>query len=135
MSTIKKGETDLQQLIANMEPILNQGEYVFASVPDITVIPRERTVCEMREKEGMTIVFAVGIGIVDIYLHCNSKKRLIETTKKLEMIFSMPICYVYFTLHCLLLFLRLNTPSVIRAQDHKTKSHQALFLLLRIDKI
>ena len=53
-----KGITNLQQLIRNMEPVLNQGEYVFASVLDITKIPRAVTICEMREKEGMTVVLA-----------------------------------------------------------------------------
>ena len=53
-----KGITDLQQLIRDMEPVLNEGEYVFASVPDITKIPRAVTICEMREKEGMTVVLA-----------------------------------------------------------------------------
>jgi len=52
------GITDLQQLIANMEPVLNEGEYIFASVSDITAIPRGMTICEMREKEGMTVVLA-----------------------------------------------------------------------------
>ena len=53
-----KGVTNLKQLIANMEPVLNEGEYVFASVPDITAIPRSMTICEMREKEGMTVVLS-----------------------------------------------------------------------------
>lgn len=52
------GITDLQQLIRDMEPVLNEGEYVFASVSDIATIPRELTICEMREKEGMTVVLA-----------------------------------------------------------------------------
>lgn len=52
------GITNLKQLIANMEPVLNEGEYVFASVPDITLIPRSMTICEMREKEGMTVVLS-----------------------------------------------------------------------------
>lgn len=52
------GITDLQQLIANMEPVLNEGEYIFASVSDISVIPRAMTICEMREKEGVTVVLA-----------------------------------------------------------------------------
>ena len=46
-----KGITDLQQLIANMEPVLNEGEFIFASVADLTTIPRTMTICEMREKE------------------------------------------------------------------------------------
>ncbi len=54
----KKGITNLEQLIANMEPVLNKGEYIFASVLDVSAIPRSMTICEMREKEGMTVVLA-----------------------------------------------------------------------------
>ncbi|MCB0707372.1 MAG: ACT domain-containing protein [Saprospiraceae bacterium] len=50
------GETALQKLIANMEPVLNEGEYVFASVSDINAIPREITICEIKEKEGVTVI-------------------------------------------------------------------------------
>ena len=50
------GITDLKALIINMEPVLNKGEYIFASVPDTTAIPREMTVCEIKEKEGVTVV-------------------------------------------------------------------------------
>ena len=50
------GETNLEVLIRNMEPVLNEGEYVFASVTDIEKIPRSMTICEVKEKEGMTIV-------------------------------------------------------------------------------
>jgi hypothetical protein len=50
------GEKNLNKLIANMEPILNEGEYVFVSVTDISKIPRVITICEMKEKEGVTIV-------------------------------------------------------------------------------
>lgn len=53
---IKNGEKDLEELIANMEPVLNKGEYVFATVPDTVSIPREITVCEIKEKEGITVV-------------------------------------------------------------------------------
>ena len=52
------GETNLKALIANMEPILNDGEYVFASVSNIDTIPRSMTICEMQEQEGTTIVVA-----------------------------------------------------------------------------
>lgn len=52
------GETALQQLIANMEPVLNDGNYVFTTISDLAGIPRELTVCEMREKEGTTLVLA-----------------------------------------------------------------------------
>ena len=52
------GEKDLDQLIANMEPVLNKGEYVFASVLSTVNIPREKVICEMKEKEGITIVLS-----------------------------------------------------------------------------
>ena len=52
----KNGVTDLSKLIANMEPILNDGEYVFASVSNIELIPRTITICEIKEREGVTVV-------------------------------------------------------------------------------
>ncbi len=52
------GETNLEKLIAQMEPVLNDGAYVFASVLDINAVPRNLTVCEFREKEGVTIVLS-----------------------------------------------------------------------------
>ena len=52
----KTGETDLEKLIADMEPILNEGDYVFATVLDVEQIPRAITVCEIKEKEGITVV-------------------------------------------------------------------------------
>lgn len=52
------GETNLEELIRNMEPVLNEGEYVFASVSDIELIPRAMTICEVKEKEGVTVVVA-----------------------------------------------------------------------------
>jgi hypothetical protein len=52
----KTGETDLEKLIANMEPILNEGDYVFATVSNVDQIPRSITVCEIKEKEGITVV-------------------------------------------------------------------------------
>lgn len=53
-----KGLTDLNELIANMEPVLNDGEYVFATVSDITTVPRAMTICEIKEQEGVTVVLA-----------------------------------------------------------------------------
>jgi len=52
----KVGETDLEKLIANMEPVLNDGEYVFTTVQNTESIPRETTICEIKEKEGITII-------------------------------------------------------------------------------
>lgn len=50
------GIKELQQLIHGMTPVLNKGEYVFVSVQDISQIEREKTICEFREKEGITVV-------------------------------------------------------------------------------
>ena len=50
------GETNLNLLISNMQPILNDGEYVFTSVLSTRKIPRELVVFEMREREGVTVV-------------------------------------------------------------------------------
>ena len=51
-----KGITDLQELINNMEPILNDGEYVFVTVKDSKIISRDIPICEIKEKEGITLV-------------------------------------------------------------------------------
>ncbi len=50
------GITDLNLLIKNMEPVLNEGEYVYVSLNNLDTIPREITICEIKEKEGTTIV-------------------------------------------------------------------------------
>ena len=50
------GELNLAKLIRNMEPELHEGTYVFASVSNIESIPRTMTICEVKEKEGVTVV-------------------------------------------------------------------------------
>ena len=52
------GETNLQSLITNMEPILNDGEYVFVSLSSIESIPSAMIVSTMKEKEGITVVLS-----------------------------------------------------------------------------
>ncbi len=50
------GERDLAQLIKEMTLTLNEGDYVFATVKDISKINRIDTLCEFKESEGVTIV-------------------------------------------------------------------------------
>ena len=50
------GESNLDQLIAHMEPVLNAGEYVFVTLEDTANIPREVILGEFREKEGITLI-------------------------------------------------------------------------------
>jgi hypothetical protein len=51
-----QGITNLSTLIASMEPILNDGTYVFTSVKDVSGIPRGLSLCEIREEEGITLI-------------------------------------------------------------------------------
>lgn len=52
------GITNLEELISNMEPVLNDGEFVFATVLSVESISRAITICEIKEKEGITVVIS-----------------------------------------------------------------------------
>lgn len=54
------GETDISQLIKGMTPKLNDGEYVFSTIRDVSLIDRNDTICEFKESEGTTVVIEKG---------------------------------------------------------------------------
>lgn len=66
------GESNLKNLIMHMQPVLNEGEYVFVSVTDVSLIPRHITICEIKEKEGVTMVIskdhAIALGLTYDYI-------------------------------------------------------------------
>ncbi|WP_074407004.1 ACT domain-containing protein [Aquimarina megaterium] len=50
------GETNLATLIRNMSPVLQTGEFVFSTVKNTDHIPREDSIGEFKELEGVTII-------------------------------------------------------------------------------
>lgn len=51
-----KGEINLSTLIRNMEPFLNEGDFVFCLVENTKAIPFDHVLFYFREKEAITIV-------------------------------------------------------------------------------
>ncbi|SFQ47935.1 ACT domain-containing protein [Hymenobacter arizonensis] len=50
------GETNLKQLLANMHPVLNAGEFVFCTAPLDSAIRAAETLGSFREAEGLTLI-------------------------------------------------------------------------------
>jgi uncharacterized protein len=50
------GETDLAQLLQNMKPERNTGEYVFCGVDSFEQAAALGPLCLFQEKEGMTVI-------------------------------------------------------------------------------
>jgi uncharacterized protein len=50
------GGTNLQALIKNMTPKLNEGSYVFVTVKEPIAIDRTAIICEFKEPEGATLI-------------------------------------------------------------------------------
>jgi len=51
-----KGEINLTTLLKNLKPTLNKGDFVFVSVKSLEGIDRNDTICEFKEKGGVTVV-------------------------------------------------------------------------------
>jgi hypothetical protein len=62
------GETNLDVLLKNMQPCLNEGEYVFCTVDEIKSVNQKELLFYFREKEAITVVvrkeFANANGLV-----------------------------------------------------------------------
>ncbi|MBT9187339.1 ACT domain-containing protein [Zobellia russellii] len=52
------GEKNLAEVIKGMTPKLNEGEYVFVTLPNVDHISRADTICEFKEEEGVTVIIA-----------------------------------------------------------------------------
>ncbi len=52
------GEKDLSILLKNMEPVLQEGDYVFSSVSDMKNIDINSVIGTFTEKEGITVVLS-----------------------------------------------------------------------------
>ncbi|WP_426060829.1 ACT domain-containing protein [Hymenobacter sp. B1770] len=52
------GETNLGQLLTNMHPVLNAGEFVFCTVATDSAIPVAETLGSFRESDGLTLIMA-----------------------------------------------------------------------------
>lgn len=50
------GETSIEKLLSGMRPSLNPGEYVFCTVPDLSVLQGVAPLGSFREQEGMTVI-------------------------------------------------------------------------------
>ena len=50
------GETNLQQLLATLQPKLQPGDYVFCTVSSLEGIPAENMIGSFKEEEGITII-------------------------------------------------------------------------------
>ena len=50
------GETNLSVLIKNMQPVLNEGRYVFSTVSQIDTLDFDKIIFFFKEKESFTII-------------------------------------------------------------------------------
>ena len=50
------GETNLQKLLNELNPVLNPGEFVFSVVEKMDSLPSDDLIMTFREKEGITVI-------------------------------------------------------------------------------
>lgn len=50
------GEKDLTLLLKNMKPLLNEGEYVFCTVVDSSLVAANKLILLFKEPEGYTVI-------------------------------------------------------------------------------
>jgi len=84
------GEKDLATLLATMEPRLQEGDFVFCSVPLIDGVDLKEVVLFFREQEGVTLIlrkeiadrlgFAYGFVAAWITLTVHSSLEAVELT-------------------------------------------------------
>ncbi|MBK8518730.1 MAG: ACT domain-containing protein [Saprospiraceae bacterium] len=55
---MNKETSELENLISNMNPILNDADYVFCAVSDISGIDLNSIVMQFKEKEGLTLIIS-----------------------------------------------------------------------------
>lgn len=56
MASTMAGETDLEVLLQSMSPVLDDGEYVFCSLPEGASYDHLEPVAFIREKEGISLI-------------------------------------------------------------------------------
>lgn len=65
------GERDLPRLLANMQPVLNDGVYVFATLNTPSPALIDQAICLFRETEGTTLILkretAAAHGLETVY--------------------------------------------------------------------
>ncbi|PRY12795.1 hypothetical protein CLV24_107168 [Pontibacter ummariensis] len=52
------GEKDLAVLLRSLTPVLNEGAYVFCTVPDLKSVAPDDIISLFKEKEGLTVILA-----------------------------------------------------------------------------
>lgn len=78
------GEKELQKLLQNMKPELNQGEFVFCKMEELGTVNLEEIEMLFREKEAVTLIL---------------KK---ETADKLKLEYSIIMSWITLTVHSFL---------------------------------